>query len=247
MSAGDVRKRFQPKGKTWEERAKTSQLRAVIDPSDYSERKNRFIDYLHESVLNKYLTFSGNETVLDFGCGTGRFTQRLCLRSAFVEGIDITRKMINGAQTFVKEKNVGFLLFDGMNIPFREEAFDLIISVWVLQYADEYLGKIAENLIRSLKRTGKIVLIEQVEYGKKMPEDYISAFEVSSSNCKCILSLPIRKSPSIFVEAVRRGLIPRSAFPLVLRFELYMAKKTPIQDAKYEDYLFIFERKKEND
>jgi len=222
--------RFQPKGKTWQERVLESPedfLRPVIDPADYQGRKNEFLDYLHRSMLTKYLSLLGNEVVLDFGCGTGRFTRWLSKRTSFVVGIDIIKEMIDMARKMTRAKNVSFAIYDGVELPFRKESFDCIISAWVLQHvlSEEDLTKISKSLLRCLKRKGRIILMEQVGHGRRTPEDYISAFERNSFDCGCVVDIPIRKSPSVFVEAIRRGLVPKFAFPPLLRLELYMAKK----------------------
>lgn len=243
LNEADVCKRFQPEGLTWEERAKTTQLRAVIDPSDYSERKNRFIDYLHKSILNKYLAFSGSEIVLDFGCGTGRFTGWLANRVSFVVGIDLTREMLVKAKSHCSFGNVDFLLCDGSNIPFQDESFDLILSVWVLQhFPNEALEKTAKQLVNIVKEKGKICLIEQVSdrrsgyYIFRLPDAYVNSFD----NCDPVILRPIRRSKSTMQRLAK--VMPRILSELLAKIELRLSKRTEIPKDGYLDHLFIFQK-----
>jgi len=239
MNDENTWKQFETAGLTWEERAKTTQLQAVIDPSDYLGRKNGFINYLHKSVLKQYLT-SGDEIVLDFGCGTGRFTQLLSENAIFVVGVDITKEMVRhpSARKLICEKNVSFLVYDGIDLPFKEASFDCIISVYVLQYAKEDFFNIGLNLVKCLKEGGKIVLIEQVRNGRRTSEDYRKLFE----GCKYTINVPIRRSNSMLISLVARGYVPEFMFPFVGKLEMYLAKKTSMKDVRYKDYLFVFER-----
>jgi len=243
LSAGDASKSFQPKGMTWEERAKTTQLRAVIDPSDYSERKNKFIDYLHKSILNKYLTFSGTEIVLDFGCGTGRFTEWLANRVSCVVGIDLTREMLVKAKSHCIFGNVDFLLCDGSNIPFQDESFDLILSVWVLQhFPNEALEKTAKQLVNIVRENGKICLIEQVSdrhsdyYIPRLPDAYINSFD----NCGSVILRPIRRSKSTMQRLAK--VMPKFLSSFLAKIEIRLSKKAEIPKDGYLDHLFIFRR-----
>jgi SAM-dependent methyltransferase len=207
--------RFQPKGETWQGWAsRENMLQTVLDPADYIGRKNKFIDTLHKIVLSNYLSLSGKERVLDFGCGTGRFEPWLSARASFIVGIDVTKKMLYKARRVNHPKNVEFMLCNGTNTPFKEESFDVILSVCVLQYfPDEDFRDAARHLIRQLKKGGKMFLIEQVSkktsdyYLHRLPEEYVEKFE----GCKCIIQKPIRKSESILQRIIlKRNLFQRS-------------------------------------
>lgn len=233
--------RFQPKGETWQSRAlKGNVLQAVLDPADCSGRKNGFIDILHKAALSNYFPLQGKGQVLDFGTGTGRFALWLSKRVSSIVGIDITREMLNRAKKQCPSKNVEFLLYDGTSSLFENEAFDTILSVCVLQsFNDNDLRNATKQLVRQLKKGGKIFLIEQVSYSHRLPEDYVEKFV----GCKCLIQKPIRNSRSILQRIIlRTKFIPKAIFPLIAKLELFWAQKESIPVEGYMDYLFIFEK-----
>ena len=59
----------------WDSRAKGAGWQSVIDPADSAGTKNALIDQIH---WNHIAGWAGRRrSVLDFGCGVGRFAQRL--------------------------------------------------------------------------------------------------------------------------------------------------------------------------
>jgi ubiquinone/menaquinone biosynthesis C-methylase UbiE len=245
---GDVKnlERFQPKGETWQSRAsKGNVLQAVLDPADYVGRKNEFIDVLHKIALSNYLSLSGKERILDFGTGPGRFAFWLSLKASFVVGIDVTKEMLHLAKKVTHRENVEFLLCDGTNTPFKDESFDVILSVWVFQhFPDKEFRNAARRLIRQLKRGGKMFLIEQVSkktsdyYIHRLPEEYVKEFE----GCKCVTQKPIRKSGAMVTRMVGTRIIPKVMFPMIAKLELFRRQVESIPEIGYLDYLFIFEK-----
>ena len=240
----DNLKNFQPPEATWEERASRSGLRSVLDHEDSRGMKNEYMDALHRVVLDRYLLPSNDEKILDFGCGIGRLTSYLGRTGAEIIGVDVTKSMTDIARKKYPEQI--FLCYDGTNLPFENNYFDKEVSVFVLQHVtplDTFFAT-AKELVRCLKKGGKIYLIEQVSkensdyYLHRMPKDYADAFK----GCKCIKAHPIRKSKSLFLSAISRGLIPRFLFPIIIKIELFLVKNKKITPRGYFDYLFVFEK-----
>jgi ubiquinone/menaquinone biosynthesis C-methylase UbiE len=239
-------KKFQPLGETWEERAKKYGLRPVLDPTDLIGAKNEYIDTLHKIALSKYLSSCKNERILDFGCGIGRLTSFLRKTGAKVIGVDITKEMIEKAKKKYPEET--FICYDGGKLPFDDNYFDHIVSVYVLQHIttlDDFY-KTAKELVRCLKIGGKIYLIEQVSrkdsdyYLHRLPKDYFEAFK----DCKIIEARPIRKSKHLFLSAISRGLIPKFIFPIIAKMELFFVKNQKVPLRGYLDYFFVFQKEK---
>lgn len=240
----DHPERFQPKGNTWEERAAKGELAAVLDPGDTKGYKNEYRDLLHKTVLSKYLPSSKDKRILDFGCGSGRFTSWLTKKGFEVVGVDVTKEMIYTAKKAYQDYK--FILYDGNNLPFKDESFDCIISVWVLQHitVQNDFQKVAKELIRCLKPGGTICLIEQVSkkesdyYIHRLPEEYISAFK----ECNCVFKRPIMKSNTLIAGIIRRGFIPKFIFPIIAQFNLYLTKNKSIPNKGYLDYFFMLRK-----
>ena len=71
------------------------------------------------------------DTVLDFGCGDGTFTIRLCHRSGRVIGLDVSQQMLRHAVNNLAEAgnhNVSFLLATGQQLPMDSESIDAVVS-----------------------------------------------------------------------------------------------------------------------
>jgi ubiquinone/menaquinone biosynthesis C-methylase UbiE len=231
----------------WGERAKKATkgdiLQSVIDPGDYGGGKNSFIDFIQKTVLAKYFVNSG--TILDFGCGTGRFLIWLSSRASLVMGIDITAEMLTQAKENTRNlKNVELRLCDCTHLPFRDKSFDDILDVAVLQVlvlAKEDAEKAAKEIVRTLKVGGRAYVIEQVSKTRRIPDSYINMFK----GCECIVQTPILRSKgSKIVALAERKIIPKFTFLLFARLELLLAKysfrRSPILFDGY--YFFIFRK-----
>ena len=150
-------------GPTWAERAQLDPLAAVLDPEDRSGGKNQLIDRVHKRALGRALGDVRGTTALDFGCGTGRLSDWLVRRGAKVVGVDVTPEMVAVARSNVPRARFGTI--DGRMLPFADGAFDVLISVYVLQYyvggdaaqragAPLTDGRYADALFRATKADG---------------------------------------------------------------------------------------------
>jgi ubiquinone/menaquinone biosynthesis C-methylase UbiE len=100
---------------------------------------------------------SENLTVLDVGCGTGRFFNEL--RETFnadVFGIDYS---INRVEIAMK-KGKTVVVADGRSLPFKDKAFDVCLSVEVIQHIPGRKDRIRylTELKRVLKSEGRFIL-----------------------------------------------------------------------------------------
>ena len=82
----------------WNERARAGVgLQSVIDPGDRSGRKNALIDRVQwDHHIEPWARSRRN--VLDFGCGIGRFAQRLSSLGISYCGTDTSEAMIEAAR-----------------------------------------------------------------------------------------------------------------------------------------------------
>lgn len=93
-----------------------------------------FAQYKIDIVKNKLFPHPPPKKILDFGCGDGLSCE--LLKKAFPEseviGIDVSEESIKIA----KEKNCGceFFVYNGQELPFKAEEFDLIFSSCVFHH-----------------------------------------------------------------------------------------------------------------
>lgn len=100
-----------------------------------------------------------NSKVLEIGCGTGIFTERLSNTGAIITAIDISPYFIKKAQKNLKAKNVKFRVEDVEKMSFKDNTFDCVVGSSILHHLF-HLEKGLLEIKRVLKKDGKIVFTE---------------------------------------------------------------------------------------
>lgn len=226
----------------WGRQSEKGFLASGIDAADRRGRKNEYIDLLQKTALDEVLDLKGDESVLDFGSGSGRISYWIASRVKKVVGLEITPEMVHLAESHRKAQNVEFLLYDGFHFPKFPCQFDLILSVWVLQYIgrDKLKGTISE-LAQFLRKGRKFCLIEQASDNptRERPrvKEYLQAFE--KSNLECMGHYPIRRSHWWMLYLIRYGFIPKDWFAQIAAWELKKNRKREGTISDYWDFLFL--------
>ena len=229
----------------WASRAQKGFLASGIDPADRRGHKNNYIDLLQKIALEEVLELKGDEIVLDFGCGSGRFSYWIAPKVKKVIGLEITPEMIDLAEKNQTVENVEFILYNGIHFPSLPYSFDLILSVGVLQIMrGEILKKAVYQLIQYLKSGGRLYLIEQasdnLRVGRPSVREYLNAFE--ELKLECLRYYPIRNGRWWILYLIRCGLIPRRWFPQIALWELKQNRNREKDISYYRDYLFLIRK-----
>jgi trans-aconitate 2-methyltransferase len=124
------------------------------------------------------LGLSGNECVLDIGCGDGKITAEIArsLPQGIVTGVDSSADMIRFARNHFSPNdypNLSFRNADARSLPFHEE-FDMVFSNAALHWICDHMPVLA-GINRSLKPGGRMVI--QMG-GKGNAADMFDALEV---------------------------------------------------------------------
>ncbi|MGZ3613048.1 MAG: class I SAM-dependent methyltransferase [Thermodesulfobacteriota bacterium] len=229
----------------WGKRAQNGFLASGIDPADQKGHKNYYIDLLQKIALDEVLNLKGDEVVLDFGCGSGRFSYWIAPKVKKVVGLEITPEMIDLAEESRTAENVEFKVYDGIHFPTFPYPFDLILSVGVLQiFRGELLKNILSNLARYLKKEGRLCLIEQASDNPKVKrpkvEEYVQAFEESS--LECLRYYSIRNGRWWILYLIRYGMIPKRWLSQIARYELERRRREKGPIHFYKDILFLLRK-----
>jgi SAM-dependent methyltransferase len=229
----------------WGNRAQKGFLGSGIDPADRKGHKNYYIDLLQKIALEKVLDLRGDEVVLDFGCGSGRFCYWIAPKVKKVIGLEATPEMIQLAKKNRRANNVDFMLYDGIHFPVLSYLFDIILSVWVLQYMEgETLKKTLSELAKYLEKGGRFYLIEQVSYnpkvGRPKVEEYLQAFK--ESKLECLRHYPVRNGRWWLLYFIRYGVIPRGLFFMIAKREILLRQRERKAISYYQDYLFVLRK-----
>lgn len=227
----------------WSEYAKNKDLRAVIDPADNRGLKNYYINLLHHKILsdNMINTLQGKR-VLDLGCGIGRFTKFLQDGGAEVVGLDSCKEMLE------LNTECSTVCSPVTDLPFADASFDVVLSVWTLQYVKYTdLELVVKEVNRVLTPGGTVYLIEQMGDGydsvyPRYPFIYEKAFENKFIG---IYSRKIINSDDIIVGIVKRGVVPKCLFSILGGFHLgatdhKLQFEKLLIDSDYIDYFMKF-------
>lgn len=108
-----------------------------------------------------WLAIPKGGVALDIGSGPGNVTASLARAAGpqgLALGIDISKPMLARAVSAQAGPNVGFLRADAQRLPFREEVFDAVTSLAVVQLIPEPSSAVAE-MYRVLRPGGRIAIM----------------------------------------------------------------------------------------
>ena len=119
----------------------------------FSKIYNRIIKLIQNEILK-------DSYVLDIGTGTGEIPLSICRDANKIEAIDYSEKMINIALEKANKQgidNVTFRTYDGIQLPYQDKTFDIVIMANLLHVIHSP-GKILNEAFRVLKDRGKIIV-----------------------------------------------------------------------------------------
>lgn len=99
-----------------------------------------------------------NDAALDFGCGVGRLTQALARHFASCVGVDISRQMIQQAESLNRYAHCRYVANSDAKLPFPDASFSFVYSNIVLQHVPRRLAKdYLREFVRVLAPGGVVV------------------------------------------------------------------------------------------
>lgn len=126
-------------------------------------------------ALNKYV--DENAKVLDVGFGLGYGLNILSIKSREVNGVDIDVKVLDYCTNTLVGKNPRLKIlkiFDGYNLPFSDDTFDVVTCIDVIEHVEDYDRLIKEMLRVSRKGAFLSTPNRRPEYTNKngSPKNY---------------------------------------------------------------------------
>lgn len=125
--------------------------------SKAEDKTEQVTEYLKQEVREK--------VVLDAGCGTGKYLERL---EPFVKkyiGIDLSFQQLEKASAKISREETTLIQGNLKKLPLKDNSMDIVISTWVLGTITniEERKSCLKELQRVVVPTGKIILIENAE------------------------------------------------------------------------------------
>ncbi len=111
------------------------------------------------------LTVFNNKSVLEVGCGAGRFTEIMLKNNADVYAVDLSNAVEANYSNFSTSSNYHVFQANVYQLPFEENSFDFVVCIGVIQHTPDS-EKTIESLIKYIK-PGGILLIDH--YDKNYP------------------------------------------------------------------------------
>jgi SAM-dependent methyltransferase len=111
------------------------------------------------------------KTVLDVGCGMGRFAEVAASHGARVVGVDLSVAVDAASRNLAGFEDAVVIQADVFDLPFRPESFDLIYSIGVLHHTPD-TRRAFLSLPRLLRPGGRIAIWV---YSNERPVRYVSS------------------------------------------------------------------------
>lgn len=106
------------------------------------------VDKSRAYLQNLFKEIGKDKILLDVGCGNGLFTVPLANIFRLIVGVDISEKMMKRCKE--KRSNLDFVMASSTNLPFRDQKFDCVLALSLLQH----LGT-RENVKKTLKELSR--------------------------------------------------------------------------------------------
>ena len=129
-------------------------------------------------VISSHVGERRIDTILDLGCGTGRFSEALAGHfDAGVVGVDPSKKMLEQARGKLRDRRVRYELGRGEAIPLPDNSVDLIFMSMIFHHLDD--PKLAARECRRVLRDGATAFLRAGNRERISSYPYVDFFPKS--------------------------------------------------------------------
>lgn len=190
-------------------------------------RRQTYRRLLEEAAIFQRWRNSNGGLVLDYGCGTGWFVQRLLGRGFRVLGLEVQEEFLREARSSLHGGRALLVLYGGGIIPVQKESIDLILGVGVIRSLMDRrpLEGAVQEWKRCLRRRGRLLIIETDNAALRRrikAEGILEA--VTKAGFQVLAWHPIRRTSWWGLGLVKAGLLPSSLYGRMAKWELKLRK-----------------------
>lgn len=125
--------------------------------------------YVLDPTMLQVLGDVSGLSVLDVGCGEGRFCRMLASRGAIMTGLDPTTALIESASS--RQPEGRYVQGSAENLPFEGGSFDIVVSYVTLCDIADYKAAITE-MARVLKPGGRLIVANLNSFASCVPRGW---------------------------------------------------------------------------
>lgn len=126
-------------------------------------------DYSDTPYIDKFLNYLEGKTVLDIGCGVGNLTKYIMDRGFYIEGIDLSKEMLNIAKE--KYSDIKFYEMNMKEITLSKKYDGIMLAYSLFHLTKKEVIEVLPKFYNLLNNNGKILLILQYGQGEKIIDE----------------------------------------------------------------------------
>lgn len=167
-------------------------------------------DYSDTPYVDKFLNYLEGKKVLDIGCGVGNLTKYIMDKGFNVEGIDLSKEMLNIAKQ--KYSDIKFYEMNMKEITLSKKYDGIMLAYSLFHLTKKEVIEVLPKYYNLLNNNGKILLILQYGQGERIVDEplkeglkiFINYYsqdeiiEILKNNSFKILYTDLKKSESEF-------------------------------------------------
>ena len=112
---------------------------------------------IRANVIKKLINQYKPKNVLEVGCGTGIFLDHFHESFERAVGIDNCKPMLEFAEKHHKRNNIRYIFSIDNHLPFKDNQFDMVLSMGVIEYVENQKKHI-EECMRVIRKGGVLFL-----------------------------------------------------------------------------------------
>jgi ubiquinone/menaquinone biosynthesis C-methylase UbiE len=129
----------------------------------------------------QFMRPQAGDVALDVACGPGTLVLELAARVRWARGLDVTREMLEQARRFQAARgltNVGFERGEADQLPYRDQAFDLVVCQCSLHHMS-HPERAIQEMIRVLQPAGRLAIIDTLAPEQDAKFELLNRIEIA--------------------------------------------------------------------